>query len=572
MKSHNKSDLLPKNYQELLLKYRKQEPVVLAMGDLPKSIRKTVNSGLQHYTGEWSSTQRAHLLKRCMFGIDKDDLNSVDSLSMDEIVEMLFQQREVTPPVNDYNEVAEAEDPDVPFGETWVNAKHGNDWEGPRTVSLKVWLIRKMLLQPVGLEEKMVFFWHNLLPIQTWGIFFGKLSYQYFDMLRRNAFGNFKTMIRELTLNPAMLIYLNGAFNIKEAPDENYARELQELFCIGKGPNAKFTEGDVQMAARVLTGWTFDWEKWETEGELEAVFVPEIHDSSDKTFSSFYNDQTIAGRSGVDAAVELDEMLDMIFSNQETALYICRRFYQFFVYPEIDDTVEKQVIAPLAELFRNHNYEIKPVLEALLKSEHFYDHANIGAMIKSPPEYIFGLWRAFGVNTAEEDDLTANFLQHQGLLWYMSALGAEIGDPPSVSGWPAYYQEPSFDKYWITTDTIANRAIASDSLVFWGFWVHEDLSVPADLIAFVKGLTSPADPNEMLRETTEIFHGIPVDEVIIGQLKKILLSGQDSDVYWTAAWQQLMADPDNEEYKLVVENRLKATFQYLLQMGESQLM
>ena len=133
----------------------------------------------------------------------------------------------------------------------------------------------------------MLLFWHNLLATESWGIFIAKTSYQYFELLRRHAFGNFKTLIREITLDPAMLIYLNGTRNQKEAPDENYARELQELFCIGKGPNSGYTEEDVQAAARVLTGWRHSWKEVNSQGPVSSFFQADRHDTSDKQFSDF---------------------------------------------------------------------------------------------------------------------------------------------------------------------------------------------------------------------------------------------------------------------------------------------
>lgn len=575
----------PDNYAELLQKFRRVEPKILENEGPEKAIaRQAVSSGLEPYGGLWDDQAICHLLKRSLFGVKMSDLSTFRSMTLDDAIGALLQQNAAPdPPVNNYNNAADGiEDPDVPYGESWIEAKYINDYEGARVASLKTWLVGNILNQKPTLEEKMVLFWHNLLVTQSWGIFHGRLSYRYFEMLRRNAFGNYKTLIKELTLDPAMLIYLNGTFNNKEAPDENYARELQELFCIGKGPNAKFTEEDVQAAARVLTGWLINWEKWEAPGTVDAFFYPPYHDSSDKEFSSFYGNRVITGRSTQDGAQELDELLDMIFDNNETALYICRRIYNFFVYHEIDETTEANVIVPLANLFRESGYEIKPVMEALLKSAHFHDPANHGAVIKNPADFVLGLWRTLDMDGAHNkymsekglnpDDLNLQYKKNLGLIWNMANIGMELGDPPSVAGWPAYYQAPSFDKYWITTDTIANRAISSDSMVYWGFWVHDDGQIPVDLIAFLQQLDNPEDPNLMLKQSSLLLHGIQASDEVIENLKKVLLSGQQTDSYWSSAWMQLMSDPDDVEYRMVVENRLKPTFQHLMQLGETQLM
>ncbi|WP_421871288.1 DUF1800 domain-containing protein [Marinoscillum sp.] len=566
-------DYRPKNYHQLMQKYRKVPLVILKTDPGSRSVQRNTSTGLEPYTGDWNDVNHAHFLKRVLFGVKPEDFHSLAGLGLAEAVELvLTKSTPPEPPVNDYNDPSEGiEDPEVAFGETWIHAAHAGDYEGPRTISLKNWLVRNMIEQPTSLEEKMVLFWHNLLPVQTWDVFYAKLCYRYFDMLRTNCFGNFKTLIRELTLDPAMLLYLNGTFNNKEAPDENYARELQELFCIGKGTAANFTESDVQAAARVLTGWVVDWEHFYDAGELQVFFYPPFHETSDKEFSAFYGNRVITGKSGADGAQELDELLDMLFDNNETALYICRRLYKFFVYHHIDESVESTIIQPLADLFRSSNYEIKPVLEKLLSSAHFNDPANHGSMIKSPAEFMIGLWRTLGMGLVEADVLDLKD-QYSSVLWQMANQGMELGDPPSVSGWPAYYQEPSFDKYWITTDTITNRALTGDSMVYWGYWINSDIQLPADLIQFLKRLNNPEDPNLMLKECSLLLLGIQLEQSTLDNLKAILLSGQQTDSYWTIAWNQLINNPGDSEYEMVVLNRLKPAMQHLLQLGEAQLM
>jgi hypothetical protein len=571
--------LKPLKDRELSLnvsRFRKVSPVDLTNQKSPQNSRsrRESSTGLSVYDGTWDSDTIAHLLKRTLFGFKTEDLSVFSGLDLSQSIDHLVAQDPIPdPPVNDYHYPAEGiVDPDIPPGETWIGAPYNNEYEGARILSLKNWLINNFLEQPTTIHEKMIFFWHNLLVTQSWDVFIAKASYQYFMTLRTHALGNFKELIKSITLNPSMLLYLNGTFNNKEAPDENYARELQELFCIGKGPNAGFTEGDVQAAAKVLTGWVISWESIENPGAPYSFFYEPYHDTSDKEFSAFYDSQVITGRENDAGINELDDLIGMIFANHETALYICRRLYQFFVYSEIDASVEENVIVPLAEVFRENDYEIAPVLRALFSSEHFFDEANRGAMIKNPVDFLLGTWKALRINRLGERHSLERFFNHQSMLWSMANQGLEIGDPPSVSGWPAYYQSPQYDKYWITTDTITNRAITMDSLWFWGFWVNQDLQVVADLISIIDGLSHQNDPNEMLKEICDLVLGIPASDALISNIKTVLLNGQDSDVYWTSAWQQLQADPTNEEIRTVVNNRLKITFQYIFQLGESQLM
>lgn len=583
----NQNDPRPADFQKWVEQFRLVKPVELSANPvatgIPAKSNKASNatsssariqSGLEPYSGPWESTQVAHLLRRSLFGIKPMELESFQSMTLDQAVDQLLQpSADPGPPLNYYNNpAAGVEDPHAAFGETWITAPYANEYEGQRIVSLKSWLIGNILNQEATLHEKLLFFWHNLLATQSWAIFISKTSYQYFDMLRRNSFGNFKTMIRELTLDPAMLIYLNGTQNNKEAPDENYARELQELFCIGKGPGSGFTETDVQAAARVLTGWVIHWQNINSDSAASSLFWPDIHDTSDKQFSEFYGNRLITGRSGSAGAEELDELLDMIFENNETALYLSRRLYQFFVYSEIDADAEQNMIAPMAEILRANNYEVLPVLQALFRSEHFFDAQNYGAQIKSPLDHVLGLWRTLEVPSPDPGNPVLDDGIHRSMIWNMASKGLEIADPPSVSGWPAYYQTPQFDKAWITTDTISRRAITSDSLVYWGFWINQDIQIPADLVAFVEGLNEPGNPSQLVSDLCELFLGLALEDNEIDELKTVLLSGQREDFYWTNAWNDYINNPGNGEFKLVVENRLKSFFQRLFQRGEFQLM
>ncbi len=577
MSRSGNSDPRRKISRETVAKYRKVDPVVfepISQDFSPRS-RTALDTDLSPYSGEWSETQAAHLIKRTLFGVRKSELDYFSGLTMNQAVdEIVVPSVFPGPPINNY-EIPDSGifDPDVTSGNTWVEAPYNGEIEGPRIQSLKGWMVDNILKQETTIQQKMTLFWHNLLVTQFFEVFVAKASYKYYKMLYDNAFGNFKELIKKLTLDPAMLFFLNGTFNNKEAPDENYARELQELFCIGKGPNAGFTEGDVQEAAKVLTGWVISAENFESHGELNSVFYDPWHDTSNKQFSSFYGNRVITGRGGSAGMEETDELLDMIFENNETALYLSRRLYNFFVYHKIDEATEANVIAPMAEIFRANDYEILPVLRALFKSEHFYDAANIGAVIKNPADHLLGLWRTLEIDTSDLD-IHDSLLKNVSLIWSMTELGMEFGDPPSVAGWQAYYQEPTYDKFWINTDTVTKRAVRQDSLIFptWGHWVHQDLQINADLLAFIETLNNPGNPNDLIDECSLLFHGIQLSEEVKTGFKSILLSGQSDDFYWTDAWALYQLNKSNEENRGIVENRLVQFFQPFLQLGEFQLM
>jgi uncharacterized protein (DUF1800 family) len=567
-----------KDRKSLIKKFRKVIPPTLGEPTLIVNQRSTarsttVTSGLELFTGEWNEASVNHLLRRTLFGVTKIESTQFQALTLDQsVAQLLAPVANPAPPVNNYNGINGIVDPHAALGDTFVTAPRSNEHEGYRITALKGWWLKNIIHLSPTIHEKMIFFWHNLLVTQWWDIFNSKASYKYISMLRRNALGNYKTMIKELTLDPSMLLYLNGTYSKKEAPDENYGRELQELFCIGKGSGSQYTEGDVQAAARLFTGWMVDWNSFETEGEATSYFDPNNHDTANKIFSAFYGNRVIVGRAGQAGEEELDELLDMIFDNPETAKYICRRIYSFFVYSEIDSTTEANVIEPLAEIFRVNNFEILPVLSALLKSAHFHDVENRGVLIKGPLEHTLGIWRTLGLDSPAPDNLLLDYALHASILWHCSGMGLEIGDPPSVAGWPSYYQTPQYDKAWITTDTIVTRAQTTDSMLYWGFWVTNDIQIKADIVAFIKTFNNSANPNTLIDEASALLLGLPLSQSQHDSLKSILLSGQQSDSYWSNAWSNYLSNEANQEYKNIVLTRLQSMFQRLLQTGEYHLM
>jgi hypothetical protein len=565
-------------YRYLQHKYRKVIPPDLTSGvgsvqPSGSNLRqKDISTGLEPFEKTLSERDLAHILKRTLFGVSKKELDTFSGKSLNEVVLALVTKSPPPPlPINNYNFLSnKGSDPDVPHGKSFVEAPFNNTFEGWRVVSLKSWQISQMLKNNTTVEEKMILFWWNLLPIQLWGVFVTKATFGYISLLRRNVFGNFKQIIKELTVDPAMLIYLSGAFNSKEAPDENYARELQELFCIGKGPNAKFTEKDVQSAAKVLTGWTIQEGWFSNTGPAGSRFVFGRHDTSDKEFSAFYGNKVIKGRFGLDGAKELDELLDMIFSNNEVAMHLSRKLYQFFVSTEISAQTEELVITPLAGIIRSNDYDILPAVETLFRSAHFFDDQIKGSQIKTPVDHLLALWKSFDMPRVT--DPQQEIYLYNALLWRMSSLGMEIGDPPNVAGWPAFYQKPLFDKSWITTDTITERALISDSMIYWGYWINKDYQIVADILAHFKKYKNPGDPNSLIEEFSVLHLGIKLSEGQVQTVKSILLSGQTSDYYWTGAWDEYISKPNDEAVKEIVLNRLKPALQTLLQLGEAQLM
>jgi uncharacterized protein (DUF1800 family) len=440
-----------------------------------------------------------------------------------------------------------------------------------------------MVQQSTSVHWRMVFFLHNLLAAGKGSV---KMLYQHYMTLFNTSFESYKTTIYKITLDPTMLDYLNLQHSQKNKPDENYARELQELFTVGKGPESKFTEQDVGEMARLLVGWQFNNDsKNKMTGPITNIFNAWNHDTSDKQFSAFYGNRLIKGQNGQDGKKELDEAIDMLFSTNECALYLSRRLYQFFCYPMINDTVEKNVIVPMADLLRKNNYELKVPLRALLGSAHFYDNSFYNSMIKSPLEFMFGFYKEFDMNLFNNttggdipkrfsDPLTANFYKFKNLQWEMSNIGLNYTDPPSVSGWPAYYQEPVFDLFWINSDTIAKRSNIGNSIARWGAGIGSGdtkgwINLQLDKIKFVSSLKSPENIDLVIDETVERLMSAPISDKAKARIKASVLGG-NAPSYYTQLYQSHMSK-QTEETRSILNNRLENLFGALFQMGEIQL-
>jgi uncharacterized protein (DUF1800 family) len=537
---------------------------------IEKNLHKTFYSGLKTYSGVWDYPTVRHLLKRTLFGATKKDIQYFQSIGFDATINELLSEQftEPSPPLKDYNPSASvAPDNTIDAGQTWVNDMSiDGTLSSLRRSSFKKWWIGQMINQNRSIREKMVLFWHNHFATESIEVSIAQYVYRHHKLLRSSALGNFKDLTKKITLDPAMLIYLNGQNNNKTAPDENYARELQELFVIGKGTNALFTEDDVKAAAKILTGWR------NNNTKLEPYFDLTRHDISNKTFSTFYGGKTIQGMNSSNGGeTELDQLIDMLLSQKEAALFICRRLYTWFVYYDITPEVERDIIEPLADIFRKNNYEILPVLRALLSSEHFFDNVNRGCQIKSPADLIVGLTRELEIKFPPSDQVSTTYTLWNQLVAYLSASQQDIGDPPDVSGWKAYYQAPLFYGNWINTDTMPKRLQYSQNLISPGYTAGGfKMIVPA--IDYVKGFQNPSDPNKLLDDICGHLLGVDISINHKNQIKKdILLSGQIDDHYWTNAWDTYINSPNLTSNTNYVNNSLVNLLKYIINLPEYQL-
>jgi len=280
---------------------------------------------------------------------------------------------------------------------------------------LRNWWVEEMIVTDQPLVERMALFWHNHFTSGLQKVRFAPAMYRQNVLFRRHALGNFATLLREIARDPAMLLYLDGAQNRASQPNENFARELLELFTLGEG---HYAEADIKAAARAFTGWGLDRET----GAFR--FYPGAHDRNPKTF---------LGRTG-----DLDggDILDVVLAQPRTAEFLVAKLWREFVSLKPHDGEIKR----LAGVLRGANYEMRPLLKAMFASETFRDPASRGNLIKSPVELIIGTVRVLGLPVPEKTRLVRA----------MQAMGQIPFEPPNVKGWPG-------GEAWISTNTLLMR-------------------------------------------------------------------------------------------------------------------
>ncbi len=529
-----------------------------------------ITSGIGPYSGPWTENEIIHLLKRTMFGAKKADVDYFKTRTVSQAVDELLNPTapQPGPPVKEYATATNAATPDsnIVQGTTWVNdINNDGTVQSQRRASYKKWYTGRLINQDRSIREKMIMFWIDHFGNETIDVGNGNWIYKQHDLIRQNVLGNFKQLVDAITKDVAMLRYLNGYLNQAAAPDENYGRELLELFTLGKSQGSQYTENDVKETAKVLTGWQINGATY------TSVFNPVRHSSVNKIFSAFFNNTVITGRTGATAGqLELTDLVNMIFNTQECAKFICRKFYRFFVYYTIDATTETNVIEPLANIFRTNNYDIKPVLSALFKSDHFFDVLNQNCYIKSPADHIIGSLREMNVTFPPLTDWDTNYGMWNFFYASMVNTGQNLHDPPNVSGLPAYYQEPLYHEIWINSDSLPKRNQFTDNMVNIGF-IRNGQRIIFNFVPYVQQFTNPGNPNDLIDDALKyVFRNQLSYETKKTIKTQILLSNQQWDYYWTNAWMAYIASPTTANFN-IVNTRLKQLFQYFFNLAEYQL-
>lgn len=535
-----------------------------------------------------------HLLRRSTFNYTKEQLNTFANINAANALDILSS--------NPSNKLAEPYDPlpqSSPDGFWLSSTEHPNVFDGQnrKRAHITAWWWYNGLNE-ISLKHKLSFFLHTCFTVgKDSGTGLSPFFYDHIRLLDFYALGNIKTLAKKITLDNAMLDYLDNTQNNKNNPNENYAREYLELFTIlkgkqiGEGNYTNYTEIDIQQAAKVFSGFK---KKGDRKGALDTdTNLPKgyininQHNTSDKTFSSAFNNKVITGRINASGILdELHEFVEMVFSQPETAKSYCRKLYRYFVKSSWNETIETDIIEPLAQQLIDNNFEILPVVKTLLSSQHFYDMDDddtsdniIGAIIKSPLQLLSEICSMFEVSFPNPASNPLRYYNNFFLRFihntYFKASGMEFYNPDSVAGYPAYYQEPSFDRIWFSSNTLIGRYKLIESLIIGKNTINPNANIYAtlDTVAFVEQKINAIDasnPNNLIFKIAELLYPEAIDDTRKDYFKTFLIEDAN-DYYWTSAWNRYL-NTKNAEDKTTVKTRLDALVIAMVNAAEFQLM
>lgn len=578
----------------------------------------------------------AHLLRRTCLGGSISEIDAFAALTPAQAVEQLF--------------ATGLPDPTLPVdpltGLEWITTGNAQSEGFELERYFLAWHIGQMLGNgidnsvklPYIFRERLVFFFHTHFTTKrsvvnsSRGLYFQQALFRLFaidgddivippedpddpDAVDTIVPRNLKQLTKKLSVDNAMLVFLDGRFNVKGSPNENYARELMELYSIGRGlegnvPEPEFdgdyfnyTEEDVQVGARVLSGFTvdptfsnIDEETGLPRGVVRGGNVASSHEEGTKIFSSRMGNGTVVpdpdlllGGNPTEESVidEISQYVDLIYDQAETARSICRELYRFFVYHQVDLALQDDIIQDMADIFTANDFKIQPVLEALFTSTHFYeaeagtDDNNFGSIIKSPVDLVLGFIRNFNIQLPDYDtDLNTYYDFTVGLLGTISVQGMNYYEPFEVAGYPAYHQFPIFNRSWITTNYLTNRynyirgSITASQMPEMG---------QVDILQFVQDNFAgvAANARDLIIEIAEYllpssenltFDTPDVGELTVERLNYFLtafLYSPQFDADPEAAWTNRWTNGIDQE---TVRNQLTNLFNAMLQSPEYQLM
>ena len=381
-------------------------------------------AGLSSFRGSWDRSAAAHLIYRAGFGATAGTISQMVSAGMQKCVERLinFQKVPDTYPKPDWAVPV----PDLQAKRKNLSEEEKKKFQQDRRKEgqdLKMWWIRRMVMTTRPFQEKLTLFWHGHFATSIQKVRLPYFMWVQNEMLRRNATGSWRKMLKEISKDPAMVIWLDNISNRANGPNENYARELMELFSLGEG---NYTEKDIKESARAFTGYSVD------RNTQEFIFRENIHDTGKKRFFN---------RAG---NFDGDDIVDIILARPQAPRFIAKKIWEFFCYQgPSDDLVDE-----LASVLKSSNYEFMPLFKAIFTSNEFYSDRAVKKQIKSPVQWLVGSVLA----------LQAELMPMRMINGVMRLLGQELFEPPNVKGWDG-------GAAWITTASLLTRYNLANVLV-----------------------------------------------------------------------------------------------------------
>jgi hypothetical protein len=451
----------------------------------------------------WNRATARHLLSRTLIGYTRTDLTKALSYATLE----QFVEREL---------LADRPVPAAPG--PWVEETpvSGDSNGFARWQQLTGWWTNRMLAEGTSMQERMVLWLHGLFTTQRSKVTFPQYLYTQNALMRRFAFGNLRQLTKEITIDPGMLIYLDGRNSAKSGPNENYARELMELFTLGIG---NYTEADIKQAARALTGWRVNG--------LRAEFDANRFDAGTKT---------VLGKT---APFDYQTLIDHLFTQPACALHFCRKLYTDLVFYKPNEAF----VARMARVLRENDFELRPLLRFLLTSDEFYAESVRGSRIKSPTELLVGTLKLLNVPTLATAD--QNFLFDTA-----RSLQQHLFEPPNVAGWPG-------QRDWISSNTYPQRGGYTDALINGRRPTGQSLTLKVRALEYARGFASAELAGKFVDEVAELFLQFSLSTTRRRQLLDTLLDGT-VEANWST-------------YTPMAEVRIQKFLRALMRLPEYQL-
>ena len=377
-----------------------------------------------------SEVQARHLLVRTGFAPSQAEVDALTGQSASAAVSGLIAQAQSRPPLQPTYAPPDfvAQAPPIPYRllKSREEQQAQRQQQLREGLEMKAWWLREMMASPTPLRERMTLFWHNHFASSQQKVIRSQAMWRQQQVLRVHALGSFRGLLHDVAKDSAMLIYLDGANSRKEAPNENFAREVMELFTLGEATHGgNYSERDIKEAARAFTGWSVERE------DLSFKMRPAFHDDGVKT---------LLGRTG---NFDGDAALDILLEQPAAARFVVSKLWREFVSPTPDEAQVERI----ARRFRASDYSIATALNELLLTDAFWLDANRGSLVKSPVDLVVGTVRQFNFHTTDALPFALKSAQ----------LGQNLLVPPNVKGWPGQND-------WINATTLLERKRFTEQL------------------------------------------------------------------------------------------------------------